>query len=281
MPPPPSAEVVNPAVRRGPFRAAVFDFDGTLSLLREGWVRLMVDYGVEVLRSHGNADDPQEDLVNTVREFVLALNGKPTIRQMERLAKEVEAYGGEPAAPAAYLEEYVTRLMLIVTGRQELIKSGRAKAADWTVPGTHAILKTLQDRGVALFAASGTDLEHVRYEAQLLGLAGYFGQHVYAPEEHTPDFSKADVVGYVRSSLRIPGDQLVGFGDGVVETEVVKAAGGVAVGVASVGYGEVGLAAWKRGPLVQAGADVIVADYRDADRLVAWLFGEDGDRPVS
>ena len=46
----PPAEILNPHVRRGPFRAALFDFDGTLSLIREGWPRVMVGMMVETLR---------------------------------------------------------------------------------------------------------------------------------------------------------------------------------------------------------------------------------------
>src|SRR5205823_13211692 len=34
-------ELLRPDLPRGRFRAAVFDFDGTLSLLREGWPRVM------------------------------------------------------------------------------------------------------------------------------------------------------------------------------------------------------------------------------------------------
>lgn len=271
---PASFEVVNPNVRRGPFRAALFDFDGTLSLFREGWVRVMVDYGVEILRSHGRTDEPHDDLAAGVREFVLALNGRPTIHQMERLAREVETLGGTPGNPEAYLDEYLIRLMTIVGGRRQAVADGRAWAADWVVPNAVALLTNLRDRGVVLYAASGTDIEHVRYEAQLLGLSGFFGPHIYAPDGNASDFSKANVIRSIQSELRIPGEQLVGFGDGVVETQEVKKVGGVAVGVASVGHGESGVSPWKRGVLVQAGADVIVGDYRGQQELVAWLFGE-------
>ena len=39
----PGIEILNPRFRRGPFRAALFDFDGTLSLIREGWARVMAE----------------------------------------------------------------------------------------------------------------------------------------------------------------------------------------------------------------------------------------------
>ena len=51
MPLPPNVELVNPGVRRGPFRVALFDFDGTLSLIREGWPRVMVGLMLDHLRA--------------------------------------------------------------------------------------------------------------------------------------------------------------------------------------------------------------------------------------
>ena len=47
---PPAFEVIQPNVRRGPYLAALFDFDGTLSLIREGWPRVMIGMMVELLR---------------------------------------------------------------------------------------------------------------------------------------------------------------------------------------------------------------------------------------
>ena len=50
-------EIVNPDHPRGPFRCVVFDFDGTLSLLRGNWQGLMIPLMVEIARGdrHGRA----------------------------------------------------------------------------------------------------------------------------------------------------------------------------------------------------------------------------------
>ena len=69
------------------------------------------------------------------------------------------------------------------------------------------------------------------------------------------------------------GDELLSFGDGVVETEEVRRVGGTAVAVAS----EIEPAAvnrWKRDRLVPAGADVVIPDYRDHEALLGWLFND-------
>jgi hypothetical protein len=67
---------------------------------------------------------------------------------------------------------------------------------------------------------------------------------------------------------------LVAFGDGYVEIEDTKAAGGIAVGVASNEAARLGIDDWKRSRLISAGADVIVPDFREQRRLLAYLFGE-------
>ncbi len=91
---PPPAELLNPSIRRGPFRAVLFDFDGTLSLIREGWPRVMVGMMVERLRVLSLAPEPEPALWVHLDRLVMAKNGAPTIRQMEVFAAEVRA-GGE------------------------------------------------------------------------------------------------------------------------------------------------------------------------------------------
>jgi phosphoglycolate phosphatase-like HAD superfamily hydrolase len=204
----------------------------------------------------------------------MALNGHPTIRQAERFADEIRARGGRPDEPAVYLREYLDRLMTVVRQRWELLETGRARAADWVVPNAHAILRNLQARGVPLVVASGTDFESVSHEARLLDVAAFFGSEVNAPHAGDATFSKADVIARVLRELGIRGDELLGFGDGVVETQAVKAVGGVAVGVASAEPGQSGVNPDKRARLAAAGADVIIPDYGEQEQLVRWLFGE-------
>ena len=74
----------------------------------------------------------------------------------------------------------------------------------------------------------------------------------------------------------LAGSSLLGFGDGYVEIENVREAGGYAVGVASDERLRRGIDAWKRERLIAAGADLIIADYREPERLEAALF--DGPR---
>lgn len=270
---PPSVELVNPDVRRGPFRAALFDFDGTLSLIREGWPAVMVEVMLSRLREQRLVREPDAACAAHLEAFVMALNGHPTIRQMERFAAEVAVRGGTPAEPAVYLQQYLDALMGVVRERWAALESGRASPEDWVVPNAHGVLHDLQKRGVPLTVASGTDLAHVSREVELLGLTPFVGGHVYAPKDNDAAFRKRDVIEAVVRDLGLRAGELLGFGDGVVETQEVKLAGGVAVGVASNPAGTRGVHAGKRDTLIAAGADLIIPDYEHADALLAWLWG--------
>ncbi|MFO0802734.1 MAG: hypothetical protein U0791_06370 [Gemmataceae bacterium] len=265
-------EVINPHVRRGLYRAALFDFDGTLSLIREGWPRVMIGMMTALLRERGLAQETDEDLWRTVDRFVMTLNGHPTIVQMERFAEEIAARGGVPDSPTVYLQNYLDRLMAVVQQRWDGLASGRANSAAWVVPNAHAILASLQARGLPLYLASGTDLEAVLHEGHLLKVLAPFGERVFAPCVADPTFSKGRVVADVLREHGIPGAELLGFGDGVVETQEVKRAGGTFVGVASAEPGQTGINAEKRTRLIAAGADIIVPDYSRQGELLDWLF---------
>jgi phosphoglycolate phosphatase len=271
----PPAELINPAVRRGPFRAVLFDFDGTLSLIREGWPRVMVGMMVERLRSMGLVREPEAALWVHLDQLVMAQNGAPTIRQMEVFAADVRCRGGAPADPREYLTDYLDRLMHGVRERWSALEAKTAAAAEWVVPGTHDILANLRDRTVPLFVASGTDHAHVAHEARLLAVDRFFPTGINAPKDNDPSFGKGKVIARVLAELGIRGEELLGFGDGVVETAEVKGVGGVAIGVASLESGNnPGVVnAEKRARLIAAGADLIIPDYTRQKELLEWLWG--------
>src|SRR5688572_13980170 len=112
MRPPDAIEVLRPDLPRGGFRAALFDFDGTLSLIRGDWPRVMIPMMVEILRATGTGES-EEVLTAQVDEFVMQLNGRPSLDQMARLAEEVRRRGGAALSPEEYKEEYLARLMRV------------------------------------------------------------------------------------------------------------------------------------------------------------------------
>jgi hypothetical protein len=129
-------------------------------------------------------------------------------------------------------------------------------------------------RGLTLYLASGTDLTFVRHESGLLGFTRFFGERIYGALDNYQNFSKKMVIEQIIGDNDLHGEELLGFGDGFVEIEEIKRAGGVAVAVASDEVNRRGINEWKRNRLVQAGADLVIPDYRRQDQLVEYLMVE-------
>ena len=267
-------EILNSDLPRGRFRSVLFDFDGTLSLIREGWPQIMIPMMVEVLRGTETSETDSQ-LTAAVEEFVMRLNGRQTIYQMMQLADEVRKRGGRPREPLAYKHRYHDLLMQRIDSRLAALQSGDATPEQYTVPGSHAFLEALRQRGLTLYLASGTDLKYVRKEADLLGLSTYFGEHIYGALDDYQNFSKKMVIERILGEHGLRGEELLAFGDGFVEIEEVKRVGGVAVAVASDEVRRQGINAWKRNRLVRAGADIVIPEYRQHARLLRFLFAED------
>ena len=264
-------ERLNHGITRGRFRSVLFDFDGTLSLIRQGWREIMVPMMVETL-GECNTGETEARLSQIVVDFVDRLTGKQTIYQMIQLSEEVRTRGGAPPDPVAYKHRYHERLNGHIKGRIHGLRSNVVAAEDLMVPKSLDLLRNLQRRGLTLYLASGTDEVYVKEEAALLGLTPFFEDRVYGAQDQYQDFSKERVIRDLIVSQGIAGEELLGFGDGYVEIENVKSAGGTAVGVASDEARRRGVNAWKRDRLIQAGADLIIPDFRSQELLVDYLL---------
>ena len=264
-------ERVNHGIVRGRFRTVLFDFDGTLSLIRQGWREIMVPMMVETL-GECNTGETEARLSQIVVDFVDRLTGKQTIYQMIQLSEEVRKRGGAPPDPVANKHRYHERLNGHIKGRIHGLRSNVVAAEDLMVPKSLDLLRNLQRRGLTLYLASGTDEVYVKEEAALLGLTPFFEDRVYGAQDQYQDFSKERVIRDLIVSQGIAGEELLGFGDGYVEIENVKSAGGTAVGVASDEARRRGVNAWKRERLIQAGADLIIPDFRSQELLVDYLL---------
>jgi phosphoglycolate phosphatase len=264
-------EIINSAYPRGGFRAAIFDFDGTLSLLRRNWQDVMIPMMVDILAATGTAET-RAQLYAHVEEYVMRLNGRQTIYQMMRLAEEVALRGGRPLEPLQYKHQYHDLLWQQVGDRVAGVEQGRIPPEEMTVPGARDLLGNLAARGVTLYLASGTDLKYVQHEAAVLGLDQFFGPRIYGALDDYKRFSKALVIERIIRDTGVAGREILGFGDGFVEIEEVKRAGGLAVGVASNEETRTGINGWKRNRLIQAGADLIIGDYRNREQLLSIVF---------
>jgi phosphoglycolate phosphatase-like HAD superfamily hydrolase len=267
-------EIINHDIERGSVRHALFDFDGTISLIREGWQNVMIPMMVDILAEHARSGETREQLHEIVREFVTRLTGKQTIYQMIELADQIKARGGEPKEPLEYKWQYLHLLWDQIKDRVEGLKSGELRQEDFIVPGSYNLLRHLQARGVALYLASGTDRPYVLDEAGVLDLPQFFGDEMYGALDDYQSISKAKIIARIIETHGLSGPELVIFGDGYVEIENAKEVGGIAVGVATNERERRGVDDWKRNRLIEAGADVIIPDFREQDRVVGYLFND-------
>lgn len=265
-------ETVRPDASASQASVVIFDFDGTLSLIRSGWMEVMIPLCVEQLALL-DTGECRDELRQTVEEFVWRLTGKETIYQMMALADAVAARGGTPCPPAVYKKMYLERLWLKIRDRIEALRSGRAKPEEYMVPGARALLETLRRQGMRMYLASGTDDANVKEEADLLDVARYFEGRIFGAQEDLKSFSKALLVQQILAKTGgVQADQLLVFGDGFVEIEEVKRKGGTAVGVATAEPDCADIDEWKRRRLIHAGADFIIPHYRDLDAILSVVF---------
>jgi phosphoglycolate phosphatase len=252
-------------------RAVLFDFDGTLSLIRTGWMRVMVPMMIEVLAETGTGES-EAQLREVVEGFVWRLTGEETIYQMIALAEEVKRRSGAPRDPLVYKKRYLDLLWQVIRSRVEDLRSGKAPPDRYLVPGARPLLEALKQRGLRLYLASGTDEIYMKEEAALLDIERYFDGGVYGALDDYKSFSKRILVQRILELPEMRGERLVGFGDGYVEIEEVKRVGGITVGVATNEPECNAVDEWKRQRLMGVGADYIVPNFLGGEALMGALF---------
>ncbi|HDY88146.1 MAG TPA: HAD family hydrolase [bacterium] len=269
-----SIEIIRDVNLPSPPEHALFDFDGTISLIREGWTEVMSCFMVEILRSTGT-NESDKVLHDIAIDFINETTGIQSIYQMIRLADEVKKRGAEPEDPLIYKYEYNRLLLQHISERCESLRLRKTSPENMMVPFVLEMLSTLREHGVKLYLASGTDIQYVRKEAQLLGVDTFFGNHIYGAVDMYRSYSKKNVIDNILSENKLECTKLIGFGDGFVEIENVKSAGGTAIAVASDESGRSGKPdQWKRNRLIKANADIVISDFRDYELLVKYLWNE-------
>jgi phosphoglycolate phosphatase-like HAD superfamily hydrolase len=265
----PEIEILRANIPTSGYRAVVFDFDGTLSLLRRNWQGVMVPMMVAWLERLDTGEPPGR-LKKLVEEFVVELTGRPTIVQMQRLVDEIKQRGHDAELPDYYYQQYQTSLMHQANARIRAVMRGHASPDMMAVPGSRRLLHELKQRNLHLVLASGTELKDVEHELKVLEFSDYFEKRVHGPVNQDPKFSKLAVMeNLVRQGL--PAKSLIAIGDGPAEILAIKRVGGLAVGLASNEITGSGVDPLKREHLIKAGADMIIGDYRCWPRLLERL----------
>jgi rfaE bifunctional protein kinase chain/domain len=261
---------------------AVFDHDGTISILREGWETYMRETMIESV-SGRQLEELPVSLYNSicleVDKLIDSTTGMRTIEQMRGLLKLIDQFGivgkKDMLTESGYKRLYLQRLKSHISGRLDGVSKGVFTPDDFTVKGAVSFLKELNKRGVILYLASGTDEADVRKEANLLGYADLFKGGIFGAEDSDEEDPKKKVLKTILNNIqRESKSGVVVFGDGPVEIREARKRDLMAVGVASDEVRRFGFNYKKRSRLIRAGADVIIPDFSDI-RLVfsALRFG--------
>jgi phosphoglycolate phosphatase-like HAD superfamily hydrolase len=265
-------EFLNPQAILGGVRYALFDFDGTLSVIRKGWENIMI---AVMLESICEDQPPTPEIEAEVTQYVDQSTGILTIKQMKWLEEAVIWHGiaKNQRSASAYKRIYLDRLLQPVYERLGQIDGSQTARQSWMVAGANDFLRHLTQRGVRLFLASGTDQEYVLKEAEALGVDHFFDGQIYGAQGDSEADSKEVVIQRILAEHNLSGKELVVVGDGPVEIKAAWQAGAVALGVACNETDRTSLDERKHQRLLRAGADLIINNFNHAAELVELLSG--------
>jgi bifunctional ADP-heptose synthase (sugar kinase/adenylyltransferase)/phosphoglycolate phosphatase-like HAD superfamily hydrolase len=279
-------EIINVELRPRHFAYAIFDHDGTLSTLRQGWEDIMETMMVRSIlggKYKEIAEEAYHRVLRRIRDYIDQSTGIETIQQMHALVEMVKEFGYIPAEDIldaqGYKHIYNEALMQQVNYRLQRLRRGELSAADYTVKGAFEFLHALHRRGVRLYLASGTDQADVVREAKTLGYGDIFEGNIHGWTGEVTRNTKRMVVESIIRKNNLQGNELICFGDGPVELREVKRCGGVAVGIASDEVRRYGLNPTKRSRLIKAGADIVAPDFTQGNLLLQILSGGVGVSP--
>jgi phosphoglycolate phosphatase-like HAD superfamily hydrolase len=260
-------------------KVALFDFDGTVSILRAGWHGILTNYFVSVLKTTPKGQTmcqtnpaAEDELAQFSKRSFEPNIGKIPLIQFYTLVELIKQYGGQPKAPETYMAEYYRSLLALVEKRHEQIRNG-LDPKELLLTGTVEILTMFRRRGVKLYLVSGTEQDFVREDCGLLRITEYFNGGVFGGTADIEASSKKSMITKIIAENGIDGSELIGFGDGQTETREVKAVGGFVVGVASNEDTRDGIDPCKRRQLVEAGTDWIIPHFEDVAEIERRVFG--------
>ncbi len=258
---------------------AIFDHDGTISTLREGWEEIMAPMMIKAILGENfkNADDALYHKVETrVAEFIDKTTGIQTLVQMQGLIALVREFGCVPENEIldifGYKKIYNDELLLMVKEREKKLQLGELALEDFTVKNAFPFLSRLYKAGVKLYLASGTDEVDVKSEAKALGYEYLFEGRIYGAVGDINKEAKKIVLDRILDSIGTSeSGQIITFGDGPVEIRETHKRNGITVGMATNEQRRYGLNAHKRTRLIKAGADIVISDFSQMEQLLELL----------
>jgi len=272
-------EIINKWNKKPEVKHAIFDHDGTISTLREGWELIMAPMMIKAILGD-KYHDADESLFRKVQvrvhEYIDKTTGIQTLAQMHGLLEMIREFGCIPEErildTAGYKQIYNHELLRMVRERENKFLNGELNLDDLTIKNVLPLLRKLYESGIRLYLASGTDIEDVISEARVLGYDQMFEGRIYGAVGDIRKEAKKIVLDRILDTIgEAASGSVITFGDGPVEIRETKKRGGIAVGVASNELRRYGLNEKKRTRLVMAGADIIIPDFSQYLQLLELL----------
>lgn len=268
-------EIINNWNEKPEIRHAIFDHDGTISTLREGWELIMAPMMVKAILGdnfHLKNDSMRRKVQARVQDYIDKTTGIQTLVQMHGLRDMIIEFGFVPAEKileaSGYKKIFNDELLLMVRDREKKFANGELMLEDFTLKNSVPFLRKLFESGVKLYLVSGTDVEDVINEAKALGYDHLFKGRIYGSAGDISKDAKKMVLDDILDTIgESASGKIVTFGDGPVEIRETKKRGGIAVGVASNEVRRYGLNIHKRTRLIKAGADIIIPDFSQYPEL--------------
>jgi rfaE bifunctional protein kinase chain/domain len=272
-------EIIHKWREKPQIRYAIFDHDGTISTLREGWELIMAPVMIKAIlgNKYQEADESLYSQVQMrVHEFIDKTTGIQTLVQMKGLVGLIKEFGcvadKDILDESGYKLIYNEELLKMVKERVRKFERGELSLEDLTLKNAIPLLQKLYDSGVELYLASGTDTEDVMKEALDLGYDHLFEGRIYGAVGDINKEAKKIVLDRILDTIGESASGMVAtFGDGPVEIRETNKRGGITIGVASNELRRYGLNNNKRTRLIKAGADIVIPDYSQLPHLLSLL----------
>ncbi len=251
-------------------RIVIFDHDGTISTLRQGWEPIMKEVTMNAVLGSCQETVSREELSkieSAAMEMIEKTTGIQTIIQMHYLRDMVRSFGFVPEkkilTPLEYKKIFNEKLLEMVSARVKLFKQGLLDINDVTMKGVIQFLEFLKGKGISIYLASGTDQEDVRKEAAVLGYSDYFNGGIFGSVGNVSYDPKRMVIETIIKTLPAdinPGECYV-FGDGPVEMREAAKRGFTRIGLVSDEKQRFGINPDKRSRLILGGAQALIPDF--------------------
>ncbi|MBK5262645.1 MAG: HAD family hydrolase [Peptostreptococcaceae bacterium] len=265
-------------------KICIFDHDGTISVLRQGWEDIMIKTMIEIISGDKLQTLTKEELKKITKQsqdLIDKTTGVQTIIQMKELVKLVElskyVERENILDPFSYKKIYNDKLLEKVAIRRKKLANGELEIEDVTIKDSVKTLKRFVEVGSKVYLASGTDVTDVIEEAEALGYAKFFTGGINGSEGNITLDPKRKVIKNIIKEIEDSKDIKVGecvvFGDGPVEMREAKKHGLIAIGIISDETRRWGKNLSKRERLILGGADILIPDFScfsQISKILGW-----------